>query len=233
MISPQLDVHVGNVTAVHRWSDTHLSSRGGGGYVSAEYGGTISAPTITSKVVQRQEIYSRDREGRERRLDLSDAVVGFREGNGLLLVQLKAANSMQPELLYLLNLDTHEALAPDITFHRRTWSLFSGFWTGLKAGLLATVVAFLAIAYLNGVDVSRAMAVMTAAGVNQPATCAEKELTRVFRPIGDVTWGEVFAPRAGGRTRPRACESQDAVEILVAYGRERLGVDTDSLNPAT
>lgn len=47
----------GRVSSVARWSDTTVSSSGGGGYVHPTYGGHVSAPKITSSVVDRQEFW--------------------------------------------------------------------------------------------------------------------------------------------------------------------------------
>jgi hypothetical protein len=47
-----LNILDGNVThnETQRWSETRVSSSGGGGYLNPQYGGYVSAPVVTSRV---------------------------------------------------------------------------------------------------------------------------------------------------------------------------------------
>jgi hypothetical protein len=68
----------GRVLSVTRWSDTHVGSMGGGGYVGP-HGGVVRAPTITSNVVQRSQVFVQRSDGVEEALELGD-LMPLREG---------------------------------------------------------------------------------------------------------------------------------------------------------
>lgn len=65
------------------WSETHISSSGGGGYVHPQYGGSVSAPTVHSHVVEREKYFVKMENGEER--ELRDAVTG-RRGHHITLI---------------------------------------------------------------------------------------------------------------------------------------------------
>jgi hypothetical protein len=65
------------------WTETHVSSSGGGGYVHPTYGGHVSAPTVSSKIVEREKYFVKTDDGKE--VELKDAVTG-RKGHQVTLV---------------------------------------------------------------------------------------------------------------------------------------------------
>ncbi|MBU2769500.1 hypothetical protein HAP94_25885 [Acidithiobacillus ferrivorans] len=65
------------------WTETHVSSSGGGGYVHPTYGGHVSAPTVSSKIVEREKYFVKTDDGKE--VELKDAVTG-RKGHHVTLV---------------------------------------------------------------------------------------------------------------------------------------------------
>jgi len=62
----------GVVTGAKNWTETHVSSSGGGGYVGSE-GGYVSAPSVSSRIVEKGEVWIKTAGGKEvqikRRLD--------------------------------------------------------------------------------------------------------------------------------------------------------------------
>ncbi len=65
------------------WSETHISSSGGGGYVHPTYGGHVSGPSVSSRSVEREKYFVKMDDGKE--LELRDAVPG-RKGHNIILV---------------------------------------------------------------------------------------------------------------------------------------------------
>lgn len=75
----------GEVLGDKKWAETHVSSSGGGGYVSG-HGGVVMAPTVTSQTVTRSEIWVRDDAGGEHAIELADFGVPVRPGQRLTAV---------------------------------------------------------------------------------------------------------------------------------------------------
>jgi hypothetical protein len=73
----------GIVESVKDWSETHVSSSGGGGYVS---GGTgyVSAPTVSSRSVHRQVFFVKYEDGTQREFDTT--LIGVAVGHKIALV---------------------------------------------------------------------------------------------------------------------------------------------------
>ena len=100
-------VFVGKVVSMSRWSDTHVSSSGGGGYVG-QSGGYVSPPVVRSSVKQRLEVFVKDENGKEQSFDLSEPVdVSFREGSNLQIIW-GSLRGGPGEFLYVENLDTQD-----------------------------------------------------------------------------------------------------------------------------
>lgn len=76
----------GEVVKVQRWSDTHVRSSGGGGYVDPKFGGFVSPPQIYSDIKQRCSIFVRDCNGIETEFDVSSLKLSFNEGNKVFFV---------------------------------------------------------------------------------------------------------------------------------------------------
>jgi hypothetical protein len=60
--------NTGIVESVKDWSETHISSSGGGGYLS-EGTGHVSAPTVTSRSVHRQVFFVKYEDGTQKEFD--------------------------------------------------------------------------------------------------------------------------------------------------------------------
>lgn len=101
------DVHLGKVVSSSRWSQTHVSSSGGGGRI---VGGTgyIAAPTIESSTSDKNEVFSISSDGQESRFVFENRAVGFREGNRILVAWGSETGSKNGQYYYLENLDTGE-----------------------------------------------------------------------------------------------------------------------------
>ncbi len=74
-----LRVQCGEITGQQKWSETKVSSSGGGGYVGPQ-GGHVSSPTITSETKTRQEIWIREEDGLESSLELSNKAFPVNHG---------------------------------------------------------------------------------------------------------------------------------------------------------
>ena len=151
---------IGVVTSTKRWSDTHIRSYGGGGYVGSG-GGYVSAPQVTSNVVQRLEISVRDSHGKESFEDVSGYGVRFKDGDGIAFLKETASENF----VYLENTTTGEAYS--FKFASRPGSAFKGF----LIGMMSAIVAALMVSF-GGYGVARAL-------VNEPpdysAAAAEAE----------------------------------------------------------
>lgn len=60
----------GTVAGAKKWTETHVSSSGGGGHVGP-YGGHVSAPTVSSYVVERGEVWITNRHGKDVQIRLN------------------------------------------------------------------------------------------------------------------------------------------------------------------
>ena len=65
------------------WAETHIYSSGGGGYVHPEHGGHVSAPTISSDIIERERYFVKFNDGSE--MELRDAV-STRKGHIIYLI---------------------------------------------------------------------------------------------------------------------------------------------------
>jgi hypothetical protein len=74
-----LHVTCGEVIGQQKWSETHVSASGGGGYVGPQ-GGHVSAPTISSKSVTRQQFWVREDDGNEASFNISEDAFPVHEG---------------------------------------------------------------------------------------------------------------------------------------------------------
>lgn len=76
----------GEVISTQKYSDTHLSSSGGGGYVNQGGSGYISAPKIHSRVVTQHEFWLKTEDGQEVDIKLSDFDIPLREGQKITII---------------------------------------------------------------------------------------------------------------------------------------------------
>jgi hypothetical protein len=126
----------GVVTSTKRWSDTHIRSSGGGGYVGSG-GGYVSAPQITSDVVQRLEVSIKDSQGKESFEDVGSYGVSFKEGDGIAILK----EPVSSHFVYLENTTTGEVYS----FKFAPWFgyAFGGLFKGLVAAVFIAVIVFL------------------------------------------------------------------------------------------
>ena len=75
-----LEVFSGEVAAVRTWTETRVSSSGGGGTVF-QGTGFVSAARVSSDVTRHDELYIRDGDGNERCLRLTNTDVPVRNGS--------------------------------------------------------------------------------------------------------------------------------------------------------
>lgn len=71
------------VTDPNIWSETHVHSTGGGGFVHPTYGGHVSAPQVHSTVKERQSYFVKTEQGKE--IELRDAVTA-RKGHNIRMI---------------------------------------------------------------------------------------------------------------------------------------------------
>lgn len=162
--------------STHRWSDTHVTSSGGGGFIDPQIGGRVHAPRIESTVVQRIEVFSKDEAGTERRLDLKDIPIGFHSGNRLLCVSWYPGNRAGEQVLYLENLDTREFHSPGIRITRKGWSIFSGLFRGIRVGMLVAVAALLPAGAIYGLPPGAMLSAFSNADEFEPRNCAVMDI---------------------------------------------------------
>ncbi|UNC16552.1 hypothetical protein FE249_20455 (plasmid) [Acidiphilium multivorum] len=91
--------YFGVVKSVKVWSDTYVSSSGGGGYIHPKDGGRVDAPTVSSTVTERQKFYLETSPGKEEEFDLS--AVGVSEGHKLTIIS--GGTSQSGRILYVKN----------------------------------------------------------------------------------------------------------------------------------
>ena len=75
----------GEVLGSNKYSETHVSSSGGGGYVG-QHGGHVSAPTIHSSTVTNHEFWIKTEDGLEKPIKLRGIDVPLRPGQKITLI---------------------------------------------------------------------------------------------------------------------------------------------------
>lgn len=137
---PWAEVISGKITSITRWSDTHIFSHGGGGFVSKD-GGHVAAPQVESTSIQRTELFLTTDNGLEIKLDLSGYNVSFREGSKIIAIRGGERGEKVSSFFYIENVETGEtyssvnrlvATIPDST----------GFGTGIAAFLLSWILSY-------------------------------------------------------------------------------------------
>ena len=108
----------GTVHGLRKWSETHVSSPGGGGYL---HNGTghISAPRVSSTIVERVEFWLKPEAGggNELRLTMN---IDVRDGHRLVVIWGAAAGEPEGRFLFILNQDSGQEydLAAKTTFEQ-------------------------------------------------------------------------------------------------------------------
>ena len=129
-------IHQGTVVSLRRWSDTHITSSGGGGYVDPKFGGHIAAAQLSSQIVQKAEVFIKDRSGRQHAIELSDISIPLTEGSQIIAV-LDDRWQGKPRILYLENVDTGMAEAPVVSTGFPQIGLAEGLGKGILWGFIA------------------------------------------------------------------------------------------------
>jgi hypothetical protein len=75
----------GEVIGTNKYSETHVSSSGGGGYVG-QYGGHVSAPTIHSSTITNHEFWIKTEDGYEKDIKLRGVDIPLRAGQKITLI---------------------------------------------------------------------------------------------------------------------------------------------------
>lgn len=75
----------GEVLGNDKYSETHVSSSGGGGYVG-QYGGHISAPQVSSRTTTNQEIWIKTESGSEKSIQLKGYDIPMRPGHKITVI---------------------------------------------------------------------------------------------------------------------------------------------------
>jgi len=75
----------GEVSGTHKLAETHVSSSGGGGYIS-QGSGFVSAPKITSKVVVKQEFFLKENGGKQMPVQLSGMDIPLMDGQKVTMI---------------------------------------------------------------------------------------------------------------------------------------------------
>lgn len=121
--------HTGVVRGAQRWSDTHVSSSGGGGWVGP-HGGRVAAAQVHSNVVQRGKFFLCEDNGTEHEIH---SLFGVRDGQRVIAAWGGDVHSKRGYLMGLHNLATGERLIMDRAVRR------------LNAGLGGCALAIVAL----------------------------------------------------------------------------------------
>ncbi|MFN4095206.1 MAG: hypothetical protein ACK4GG_00360 [Sphingomonas sp.] len=101
--------HTGEVKGTQRWSDTHVSSSGGGGWVGP-HGGRVESAQVHSNVVQRGKFFLREDSGAEHEIH---SLFGVRDGQRVIAAWGGDTHSRRGYLMGLHNMATGERLIMD------------------------------------------------------------------------------------------------------------------------
>jgi hypothetical protein len=97
----------GDVIDQQKYSETHVSSSGGGGYVGP-HGGHVSAPSIHSTAVTKQEFWLKADDGGEKAIQLSGVDVAIRTGQKITLISAKRVDKNDSYPIALINHTTND-----------------------------------------------------------------------------------------------------------------------------
>lgn len=154
----------GTVLSSKKYSETHVSSSGGGGHVGRR-GGYVAAPKVHSRVVTRHEFWLRKLDGTEQVFQFTNRDIALREGQQVSLLIAARADAKQSWYAELVNHDARNRTAistlPELTEHLQLNEytpqsfvklalLLAGAWLAIHFGSgllgLATFGAFVYIA---------------------------------------------------------------------------------------
>lgn len=92
----------GEVLGSEKYSETHVSSSGGGGYVSRS-GGYVSAPSVQSVVLTNHEFWIKTESGLEKDIQLKGHDIPLRQGQKITLLSVGEKNSDSSWYAVLVN----------------------------------------------------------------------------------------------------------------------------------
>lgn len=88
-------VNSGEVLDTNKYSETHVSSSGGGGYVG-RYGGHVDAPRVSSDVYVNQDVWIKEEDGSEIPVQFSDFNAPIRATNKIAIINAECNNMVLP-----------------------------------------------------------------------------------------------------------------------------------------
>ncbi len=152
--SQKFDLFTGTVMSSSKWSETHVSSSGGGGYLH-QGSGHVSAPTVSSTVKSKHEFWTQTADGHQIAVQLTDADFPLMPSQLITLVSAPIAKKPdEPRWVFVRNhsakqswiLNGPAAVVAAQMHPMRPWSI--GVAVGLAVlGLLAGIFFFGAIGY--------------------------------------------------------------------------------------
>ena len=89
--SQKFEMFTGTVMSSSKWSETHVSSSGGGGYLH-QGSGHVSAPTVSSTVKSKHEFWIQTADGHQIPVQLTDADFPLMPSQLITLVSAPSAN---------------------------------------------------------------------------------------------------------------------------------------------
>jgi hypothetical protein len=92
----------GVVLGQTKYTETHVSSSGGGGYVG-KHGGKIEAPTIDSEIITKHEFWIKKSDGVEQCIKLTDCDIPVRTGQHVSVISAKLQDSNKKQFVALIN----------------------------------------------------------------------------------------------------------------------------------
>ncbi|WP_075185084.1 hypothetical protein [Teredinibacter haidensis] len=92
----------GEVLGQNKYSETHVSSSGGGGYID-KHGGHVDAPQIHSKSVTNHEFWIRKQDGTEENVQLKGHDIPLRAGQIITLISAFTNEKRKPYYSVLVN----------------------------------------------------------------------------------------------------------------------------------
>lgn len=136
----------GEVSGAHKHAETHVSSSGGGGYIS-QGSGFVSSPKITSTVVVKQEFFLKVDGGKPMPVQLSHWDVPLMDGQKVTMI--RASRGKGECWSHFVNHDTRQIVQiAAVKVWSIEWGLVRKPWVSLLVGL----ALWIAVGYLlNGV----------------------------------------------------------------------------------
>lgn len=130
--NPWCRVVKGKVVTQNKWSETRISSSGGGGYLMNGYG-QINPTTIKSSVTDRNEMFVQDQNGGEHVFHNLNITV--RDGTNVLIILASERGEELGDFIYTENMDTHEVRRTGIKISPG-YGLFNGSFVAIVVSII-------------------------------------------------------------------------------------------------